>query len=73
VLAQPNRWLSHVFPYRSEMANRTTPPPPYEIVWGEIQDADSFALIDQVWTLPAKKQGGLTFLDEPLHFTVELV
>jgi hypothetical protein len=46
---------------------------PCNVVWGEIQDAASFALIDQVWTLPAKKQGGLTFLNEPLHFTVEMV
>jgi hypothetical protein len=57
------------------MPNRTTLSlaPSYTIVWGEIQDADSFALIDHVWTLPAKKQGGLTFLEEPLHFTVALV
>jgi hypothetical protein len=41
-------------------------------VWGQILDEDSFAVIDQVWSLPAKEEGGLTFLDKPLHFTVEM-
>jgi hypothetical protein len=41
-------------------------------VWGQISDEASFAVIDQVWSRSVKKQGGLTFLEEPLHFTVEM-
>jgi cyclophilin family peptidyl-prolyl cis-trans isomerase len=41
-------------------------------VWGELQDEASFAVLDVVWTLPSHNQGGLTFLDEPLHFDMSL-
>lgn len=41
-------------------------------VWGELQDETSLALLDTVWTLPAHDQGGLTMLDEPLHFEMSL-
>jgi hypothetical protein len=42
-------------------------------VWGEIQDSESFAVIDHVWTLPTEEQDGLAILQQPLHFSVEIV
>ncbi len=40
-------------------------------VFGEVKDDTSFALIDKIFTLPVTKKG-MTYLDEPLHFTIEL-
>lgn len=41
-------------------------------LWGQIQDDASFAVIDKVWTLPAKNEGGLTMLEQPLHFDMAI-
>ncbi len=43
-------------------------------VFGEIQDSDSFQVINLIYnTLPTQDQGGLTILKEPLKFTLSLV
>lgn len=42
-------------------------------VWGEIRDDGSFQVIDEIWKLPAKKQGGLTMLEEPISFSMSIV
>ena len=43
-------------------------------VFGEIQDANSFRVIHDIYnTLPTHEVGGLTLLDEPLHFTLSLI
>jgi len=42
-------------------------------VFGQIVDQASFAVIDEIWTLPAhKQQGGLTMLEEPIPFTMSI-
>ena len=39
-------------------------------VWGELADEDSLKVVDSMFELPAKKTGGMTFLDEELHFDI---
>lgn len=46
--------------------------PSNRTVWAEIQDDASFATIDAIYKLPGKRQGGLTYLEEPIFFKVEL-
>lgn len=41
--------------------------------WGKIEDQESFNVLDKVWTLPAKKSGGLTYLDKPIRFEMEII
>jgi cyclophilin family peptidyl-prolyl cis-trans isomerase len=41
-------------------------------VFGQIQDNESFRVIDTIWTLPVNK-GDLTYLKQDLHFTMELL
>ena len=41
-------------------------------VWGEIQDADSFHTISEIWTLPTHEASGLTHLNEPLHLDMSV-
>lgn len=40
-------------------------------VWGELQDAASFATLDTIFRLPVREKGGLKYLVEPIH--IELV
>jgi cyclophilin family peptidyl-prolyl cis-trans isomerase len=42
-------------------------------VFGQIEDMDSFDVIEQVWKQPAKNDGGMTMLDEKLHFTLQII
>lgn len=41
-------------------------------VFGQLQDDASFRLLDQIWELPTKNQGGLTMLQEPIHFEMRI-
>ena len=41
-------------------------------VWGEIQDAASFAVIDKIWTLPTHEVGDLIMLNKELNFDLVL-
>ena len=40
--------------------------------FGQIQDDESFRVIDSIYELPTRKQGGLTMLQTPLQFDVSL-
>jgi hypothetical protein len=42
-------------------------------VWGEVQDAASFAVIDKVWDLPAHDTDGLTLLNKDIPFQIVIV
>lgn len=42
-------------------------------VWGRIEDAASFKVLDHIWTLPVEKQGSLSMLKQTIHFTMEIV
>uniref|UniRef100_A0A7S2EF05 PPIase cyclophilin-type domain-containing protein n=1 Tax=Trieres chinensis TaxID=1514140 RepID=A0A7S2EF05_TRICV len=39
-------------------------------VWGEILDEMSLAVVDKMFELPATNRGGMTFLDEHIHFDI---
>eukprot|EP00542_Grammatophora_oceanica_P011415 CAMPEP_0194037858 /NCGR_PEP_ID=MMETSP0009_2-20130614/10187_1 /TAXON_ID=210454 /ORGANISM="Grammatophora oceanica, Strain CCMP 410" /LENGTH=254 /DNA_ID=CAMNT_0038680191 /DNA_START=112 /DNA_END=876 /DNA_ORIENTATION=- len=41
-------------------------------VFGHIVDPDSLNVLDKVVHLPATKRGGMTFLDDKIHFQVEI-
>ena len=41
-------------------------------VWGMIMDGESLAVIARIYDLPATNQGGMTFLDENIKFTMSL-
>eukprot|EP00522_Entomoneis_paludosa_P012370 CAMPEP_0172455772 /NCGR_PEP_ID=MMETSP1065-20121228/12240_1 /TAXON_ID=265537 /ORGANISM="Amphiprora paludosa, Strain CCMP125" /LENGTH=330 /DNA_ID=CAMNT_0013208249 /DNA_START=77 /DNA_END=1069 /DNA_ORIENTATION=+ len=41
-------------------------------VWGQIVDENSLMVIQQIWTKPAKKKNGLTYLDEHIQFQMHI-
>ena len=41
-------------------------------VWGRITDQESFAVLDRIWALPTAKKGGLTYLNDPIKFTMRI-
>ncbi|KAL7566121.1 hypothetical protein ACA910_003894 [Epithemia clementina (nom. ined.)] len=41
-------------------------------VWGQIMDDASLNVIDHIWSLPTKPQGGLTMLESPIKFTMRI-
>jgi hypothetical protein len=48
------------------------PPFLFNRVWGMIMDGESLAVIARIYDLPATNQGGMTFLDENIKFTMSL-
>lgn len=42
-------------------------------VWGEIRDADSFAVIDRIWTLPTRSEEGMAFLEQEIAFDLDIL
>lgn len=41
--------------------------------FGFIEDTESMKIVDRIFDLPAQKHGGMTHLDEPIHFDMKLV
>ena len=41
-------------------------------VWGQIMDDKSLNVIDHIWSLPATRKGGLTYLNSHIQFTMRI-
>mmetsp|Transcript_12255 Transcript_12255/g.16035 ORF Transcript_12255/g.16035 Transcript_12255/m.16035 type:complete len:305 (-) Transcript_12255:11-925(-) len=41
--------------------------------WGQIEDDQSLNVIQKIWTLPAKKNNGLTYLENNVKFTMSII
>ena len=39
-------------------------------IWGGLANEDSLKVVDSMFELHPKKMGGMTFLDEELHFDI---